>query len=401
MKNQIKIAFAHNENGHNDKGISAGITQYIRSTGRFQLIAWPDNSFESISFLKKQGCRGAIANIATSATANRLLQTGIPIIAYSTVQDMGKVPFISSDSREVARIAFEYLSNKQFKNFAFFGLTEARWTRERLKHFSDFVSQAGYSLKVFSGKPIHVANNLPGFAKLWVDTTMKRGQQDLIHWIEELPRPVAVLVSCDILGAHMSYLVSEIGLSVPDDIAILGIDNNEALCNICSPRLSSIALNLNKAGYDAAELLDRIITGKEELKGQQIKIQPLQVKERGSTDIFAINDLDVIKALKYIRTHSYEPLQVEEIARHVCISKRSLQMKFQQILNTSIHDEIIHSHFLIARNLLLETDLSIENIAIQSGFHYSSNMRRAFMDFTGMLPCKYRQTHRGSQPSAR
>lgn len=396
MKHQIKIAFAHNENGHNDKGISAGITQYIRTTGHFQLIAWPDTSFESLAFLKKQGCQGAIMSVPTTAKATQLLEIGIPIIAYSTLQDMGNVPYITTDSKKLAQLAFEYLSEKQFRHFGFFGLTEARWTGERLRCFSELVSQAGHTLHVFEGKPIHVTNNLPSFAKLWIDTTLKRGQKELIEWLQQLPKPIAILVSCDILGCHLSYLAGECGLSIPDDIAILGIDNNEALCNICSPRLSSVVLNLNKAGYDAAELLDDIIAGKEQLDGQQIKIQPMHVKERASTDIYAIDDPDVIKALHYIRSHCQNPLQVEDIAQHVCISKRSLQMKFHQILNISIHDEIIHAHYLAARNLLLETDLSIEDIAIRSGFHYSSNMRRAFQNITGMLPHKYRQTHEAS-----
>ncbi len=394
MKHQIKIAFAHNENGHNDKGISAGINLYIRKTGRLQLIAWPDTSLESLAFLKKQGCRGAIMSVTTSAQANQLLAIGIPVITYSTLQDMGSVPFISTDSEQLAQLAYDYLAKKQYKQFAFFGLTEARWTRERLRHFSEIVARAGHSLHVYQGKPIHVPNNLPSFAKLWIDTTMKRGQEDLLKWIESLPRPIAILASCDILGCHLSYLVQETGLSIPDDIAILGIDDNEALCNICSPRLSSIHLNLSKAGYDAAQLLDDIICGKEQLRGQQIKIQPVQVKERASTDVYAISDPDVIKALKYIRSHSQEPMQVEDIASHVCISKRSLQMKFHHILNKSIHDEIIHAHFLVARQLLLETDLAIEEIALRSGFHYSSNLRRAFQDTTGMLPHKFRQAHR-------
>ena len=394
MRYQTKIAFAHNENGHNDKGISAGITQYIRNTGHFQLIPWPDNSYESLSFLKQQGCKGVIANIPTASQAQQLLEIGMPIIAYSSLQSMGNIPFISSDSQQLAKVAFEYLLGKQFKHFGFFGLTEARWTDDRLKHFSDFVTQSGHDLHVFRGQPIHVANNLPSYAKLWTDTTMKRGQQELIQWLEELPKPIAILVSCDILGCHLSHLVQETGLSIPDDIAILGIDNNEALCNICIPRLSSIAMNLNKAGYDAAELMYQIISGKAQLEGQHIKIQPMQVKERASTDIFAISDPDVVKALKYIRMHNHEPMQVDEIAAHVCISKRSLQMKFHQVLGASIHDEIIHAHFLTARNLLLETDLPIDKIAIRSGFHYSSNMRRAFQDITGMLPHKYRQAHR-------
>jgi len=394
VKHLIKIAFIHNENGYNDKGIGQGITQYIRSKGRFQLIAWPDTSEESLAFLKKQGCQGAIASITTTSKANQLSQLGIPIVAYSTLQNMGNLPYISTDSKRVAKMAYDYLSEKQFKHFAFFGLTEARWSMERLRYFSDFVSQSGHTLYVFQGKPLHMPKNLISFAKLWTDTAVKQGQQDLIKWLEELPKPIAVLVSCDILGCHLSQVVSETGLSIPDDLAILGIDNNDALCNICSPPLSSIALNLNKAGYDAAELLDLIISGKKQLNGQQINLQPIQVKERASTDIYAIDDPDVLKALKYIRTHNHEPMQVDDIAKHICISKRSLQLKFHQILNTSIHGAIVHAHFNIARQLLLETDLSIEDIAIRAGFNYSSNMRRAFQDIAGLLPQKYRQLHR-------
>lgn len=393
MKYLIKIAFAHSDNGHNDKGISAGITQFIRNKGLLQLIPWPDNSFESLSFLRKQGCQGAIVNVATYASAKRILDIPMPVIAYSSLQDMRQIPYISTDSKQLAKMAFDYLSQKQFKHLGFFGLSEVRWADERLKYFSEFVSGSGKTLHVFKGKPTHVADNLPSYAKLWTSTTMKRGQQELVSWLRDLPKPIGILVSCDVLGCHLTHLAKESGLSIPEDIAILGIDNNEAICNISIPRLSSIALNLNKAGYDAAELLYNIITEKERLNGQRINIQPLQVKERSSTDVFAIDDPDVVKALRYIRQNSHRLMQVDDIAQHVCSSKRSLQIKFHNLLNTSIHDEIIYAHFLVARSLLIETDVSIDQIAIRSGFRTSSNMRRAFTDIAGMLPHKYRQTH--------
>ena len=140
--------------------------------------------------------------------------------------------------------------------------------------------------------------------------------------------------------------------------------------------------------------MDEIISGKDTLRGQWIRIQPASVKERGSTDIYAVEDEDITKALKYIRQNCNKPLQVEDIADYICISKRTLQMKFQKDLGRSIHEEIIKSHVEVAKTLLIETNLSIENVALRSGFHYSSNMRRAFLDVTGMLPHKYRQTHR-------
>lgn len=394
MKNQTKIAFAHSEDGHNERGLGGGITQYIRNKGHWQLIAWPDTSFESLSFLKQQGCKGAFVNIQTSAQAQQLMKAGIPIIAYSTLQNMGDLPYISTDSKQVAKLAFDYLSGKQFKHYAFFGLTEARWSSERLDYFSEFVSGAGFTLDNFKTRPVHITNDFTSFPKLWINATLKQGQRELIDWLKQLPSPVAVLASCDILGCHLSVFIEEAGLSIPDEVAVLGIDNNEALCNICSVPMSSIALNLHKAGYDAAELLDRIIAGKEQMEGQQIKIQPLHVKERASTNLFAIDDEDAILALKYINSHSHEPLQVDDIARHVCISKRLLQKKFQQFLKKSVHEEITQAHFWNARNLLLETDLSIEKIAYQSGFCSSSRMRRAFLDITGLLPHKYRQKYR-------
>jgi LacI family transcriptional regulator len=394
MKNHIKIAFAHSENGHNEMGIGAGLTQYIRKKGHWQLIAWPDSSYESLLFLKQQGCRGAIVNIQTSAKARQLLEVGIPIIAYSTLQDMGDLPFISSDSRQVARLAFEYLAGKQFRHFAFFGLTEARWSRERLTHFAEFVSHAGHTLHNFKTKTIPIANNLTSFPQLWIDATLKRGQQELTDWLRQLPKPVAVLASCDILGCHISVFVEEAGLSIPDEVAILGIDNNEALCNICSVPMSSIALNLQKAGYEAAALLDRIIAGKDRMEGQQIKVLPVRVIERASTSVFAIEDEEVLAALRYIESHSGHPLQVDDVVRSVCVSKRLLQRKFQQSLKKSIHEEITHAHFRNARSLLLETDLSIEDIAFKSGFASTAKMRRAFLEIAGSLPHAYRQMNR-------
>lgn len=393
MKNQTKIAFVHAEHGHNDKGIGAGITEYVRDKGSWQLIAWPDPTYESLSFLKKQGCVGAIVNIQLAATAKQLFKVGIPIIAYSTLQKLGNTPYISTDSDQVTKMAFDYFSMKQFKNFAYFGLTEARWTKERLDSFSELVTRAGHELLVFKPKPRHITHDLPSFIKLWIDSDMTEESQQLLEWLKQIPKPVAVLASCDILGCFLSTFVQESGLSIPDDVAILGIDNDESICNICTAPLSSIALNLNKAGYEAARLLDHIIAGEDQIDGQRIKIEPVHIVERASTSIFAIEDEDVIKAMQYIYAYSHEPLQVSEIANHVCISKQSLQWKFKHFLNHSIHEVVVQAHFQKARAMLLETNLSIEEIALQSGFGSSAKMRKAFLDITGLLPHKYRQIH--------
>ncbi|MBN2513649.1 MAG: substrate-binding domain-containing protein, partial [Sedimentisphaerales bacterium] len=332
MKEKTKIAFAHNNITPNTQGIMAGITEYMRNKGDWQLIVWPDSSLESLNFLKHRGCRGAFVSVQTSTKAQQLLEIGIPVIAVSTLQNMLSLPFVSADSDHVAQMAFDYLTKKNFSHFGFFGLTEARWSQERMEHFSRYIRQSGKDISVYEGEHISITSELVPFTKLWIDATLSTGQQELIHWLKELPKPVAILASCDILACHLSNVVREAELRIPDDVAILGVNDDQAICNLCDPPLSSIAFNFKKAGFDAAQLMDDLVSGRQTLQGQWIHILPAYVKSRGSTDIFAIDDPDVITALTYIRNNSQKALQVDDVARHVCVSKRSLQMKFQKAL---------------------------------------------------------------------
>jgi LacI family transcriptional regulator len=393
MKEKIKIAFAHNNITHNTEGLMAGISEYIRDKGNRQLIIWPDCSQKSLMFLKERGCKGAFVSIQTTIKAEELLRIGIPVIGVATIQNLLSVPFVSANSKEVAQMACEYLLKKKFRNLAFFGLTQARWSAERLDHFSQYLAKRGYNVHVFKEKQVLLRNDLTPFTRLWINTALTTGQQKLIEWLKQLPKPVAILASCDIFACYLINVAKEAGFEIPDEIAILGVNNDEAICNICDPPLSSIAFNFKKAGYDAAKLLDKMISGHETMQGQCIEIQPTHVETRGSTDIYAIDDPVIVQAMKYIRQNGNIPLQVDAIANHVCMSKRLLQLRFHDLIGKSVHDEIIQAHFEIAKAMLIETNLPIDEIAARSGFHYTSNMRRAFIKITGMLPQKYRQQY--------
>jgi LacI family transcriptional regulator len=393
MKEKIKIAFAHNNITHNTEGLMAGISEFIRDKGNRQLIIWPDCSEKSLTFLKERGCKGAFVSIQTTTKAQELLKIGIPVIGVATIQDLLNLPFISANSRDVAQMAGEYLLAKKFANFAFFGLTQAKWSAERMEYFSQYLSKKGYEVNVFQEKQVLLTNDPTSFTKLWIDTALKTGQQKLIEWLVGLPKPAAILASTDIFACHLINVAKEVGINIPDEIAILGVNNDNAICNICDPPLSSIAFNFKKAGYDAAKLLDKMISGHETMQGQCIEIQPTHVETRGSTDVFAIDNQDIVNAMRYIRQNSNTPLQVDAIADHVYMSKRALQLKFHKIAGKSIHEEIIQAHFELAKAMLIETNLPVDEIATRSGFHYPSNMRRAFKKFTGMLPHKYRQQH--------
>jgi LacI family transcriptional regulator len=393
MKEKTKIAFAHNNITHNTEGLMAGITDYIRDKGNWQLIVWPESSKESLLFLKQRGCKGAFVSTQTTTKAKELLQIDIPIIALSTLQNVSNLPYITANSESVARMAGEYFLKRKFKNFAFFGLTQAQWSLDRMKFFSRYLAEEGYNVHTYE-EQIPIINDFVTFTTLWTNITLSTGQQKLMEWLRQLPKPVAILASCDLFACHLINITNEAKLNVPDEVAILGVNDDRALCNICDPPMSSIALNFKKAGYESAKLLDRIISGQQTMEGQCIEIQPTHIESRGSTDIFAIDDPEIIQVLKYIKQNSNKPLQVDEIANHVYISKRSLQLRFRKALGRSIHDLIVQAHFDIAKALLIETNLPIDEIAGRSGFLYTSNMRRAFKKITSMLPQKYRQQHR-------
>jgi LacI family transcriptional regulator len=392
MKEKTKIVFAHNNIDPNTQELIAGITEYIQNKEDWQLIVWPSSSQQSLSFLKQRGCKGAFASIQTATEAKELLQTGMPIIAVSTLQRTANLPFISANSEQVAQVACEYLLKKNFENFAFFGLTQERWSHERMEYFSSCLSHTGHKTYVFKKRQIPITNDITFFIKLWINTKLNPEQQELTEWLKQLPKPIAILASCDMLACHLSNASKQAGLNTPDKVAILGVNNDQAICNICDPPLSSIALDFKKAGYDAAKLLDKIISGQETMHGQCIDIQPTHIETRGS---FAIDDSDIVQvALKYIKQNSNKPLQVNDVANQVCISKRSLQLKFQKAIGKPIHEEIVLAHFEVAKAMLVETDLPIDEIAARSGFQYTSNMRRAFKQITGLLPQKYRKQQR-------
>ncbi|MGB8226784.1 MAG: substrate-binding domain-containing protein [Sedimentisphaerales bacterium] len=393
MKEKTKIAFAYSNITHNTEGLMAGITDYIRDKGHWQLIVWPESSKESLLFLKQRGCKGAFVSTQTTTKAKELLQIDIPIIALSTLQNVSDLPYITANSESVAGMAGEYFLKKKFKNFAFFGLTQAKWSLDRMEFFSRYLAEEGYEVRKYE-EQIPIISDFVPFTTQWINITLNTGQQKLIEWLGHLPKPVAILASCDLFACHLINIANEAKFNVPDEVAILGVNDDRALCNICDPPLSSVALNFKKAGYESAKLLDKIISGQQTMAGQCIEIQPTHIENRGSTDIFAIDDPEIIQVLKYIKQNSNKPLQVDEIASHVYISKRSLQLRFRKAMGRSIHDQIVQAHFDIAKALLIETNLPIDEIAGRSGFLYTYNMRRAFKQTTGMLPQKYRQQQR-------
>jgi len=221
--------------------------------------------------------------------------------------------------------------------------------------------------------------------KLWKD------ESNLIaNWLRSLPKPLGMMTCSDDRSQHVLEACKVARMHVPEEVAIIGTDNDELLCELSNPTLSSVTFNLERAGYEAAKLLDELMDG-EPMKGQKIIVQPTSVITRQSTDILAMDDVEVAAAVRYIREHAQTMIQVRDVVDATALSRRSLEQRFRKVLDRSILDEIKRVHIEQVTRMLIETNYSVKKIALILGHQGTENISRYFKQFTGLNPSEYRQ----------
>lgn len=327
--------------------------------------------------LQSAGFDGVIAYIPNKDKAN-MINFDIPaVIAHET--DEAKVhslPYIVCDNREIGKLAALFFKEKGFTNIGFLGFVEFQWSIERQKSFKNANEEIGLATNTF-------------LLSASVFNSKTDNQQQIITWFTELKKPAAILCANDDLGLYLIRLCKNAGIKVPDQIAILGVDNNEIDCNLTTPSLSSISYNSQKAGLQAAEILNKLIDGKK-ISQKKILISPVEVINRMSTDIFAIADSDVLEAIKFIKINSRNPIQVDDVAVAVNISRRNLSRKFMKALGRSISSEIKRANIEDICHMLTDTNMSVSKIAYRTGFTNASHISRYFKMQTGSTPLEYR-----------
>lgn len=397
-----------------DRGILRGIARYIRYNGPWvcflageqhgvpmvtpeQVLAHSAKTTphgnrqrgRSAIDLKGLGATGVIGRLHTPRIAETVLASGLPVIAMDLTDEqlaegspLRRVSEIRPDSHKAGRLAAEHLLERGFRSFAFCGYPGANWSRHREEGFSERIQEAGFRCNVFQPR---LGARLPWHRELAAVTV----------WLESLPKPVGLLACNDVRGRQMIEACSLDGMHVPNDVAVVGIDEDHLLSEFSNPPLSSVALNTERGGYEAAELLAKMMTSCRVKQPQLILVEPLGVVARSSTDIIAVEDRDVAAALMYIRDNSRRPIGVHDVVKHSAISRRALEIRFQQGLGRSIRAEIQRVRLSWAKQLLSETNLSLEKIADNAGFGGLCYMNRVFRRAADITPGQYRREHRG------
>jgi LacI family transcriptional regulator len=217
--------------------------------------------------------------------------------------------------------------------------------------------------------------------------------ESLAGWIAGLPRPCGVLCPSDEVAHYALTAARAARRRVPEDLAVLGVDNDEVLCELSSPALASIDQGAEKIGYAAAELLDRLMRG-EAVPESPVVVPPTRVVSRRSAELLAVDDPAVSGALAFIRERFGEPIQVQDVADHVAVSRSSLQRRFRERMDRTVHQELVRVRMERAKLLLLETDQTLPQIAAACGLNYGSHLSLLFRRVTGQSPSTFRAQRR-------
>jgi LacI family transcriptional regulator len=365
------------------RGLLRGIGRYHHEHGPWSIYLVPHGLNEPPpNWLKHWKGDGILCRINSRRMADAVLDTGIPAVDVRGALKDCPVPFVGLDNRPIASLAYEHLLQCGLKNFAFCGRPrgENPPQDQRSDYFVELVEKGGGKCHVFSAPQLR--------ARKW---TWEQQQEEIASWLKKLPKPVGVLASNDDHGHQVLDSCRRAGLSVPQEVAVLGVDNDTNLCNLCTPPLSSIDTNASAVGYAAAELLIRAMQGGKTASSPLLIGSPKGLVRRKSTDILAIDDHEVVKALQFIRENACHGIRVSDVLAQTKHSPSTLERRTRALFGRSLKSEITRVRLESAKLLLQETSLKISQIAARTGFNEPKYFCEVFRALEGTTPSAYRK----------
>jgi LacI family transcriptional regulator len=361
------------------RGLLIGIRKYAASRPEWSIYIGEHSRDETdLSWLDGWQGDGVLARIENEETALQVRRLGVPAVNLSSAGLAPELPCVETDDDMIAQWAVDHFVERGLSHLAFCGDSRFGWSVKRQARFADHAAEHDKTVHSFELSTRSVAEN----------------RRSLMDWLQALPKPVGVLACYDIAGQEILEACKIAGISVPDSVVVLGVDNDDLLCNLTSPPMSSIQPDTSRTGFLAARLLDEMMAGTE-LEPRMHLIEPLRIVVRQSSDLLHVDDAVVSGALRYIRQHASGSLNPDSIARHVGLSRRSLDLRFLRLVGRSVHQEVVRARMGRVSDLLLRTDLTLPQIAERLDFPHSEYMSVAFRRLTGLTPGEYRRANRG------
>jgi LacI family transcriptional regulator len=383
MRRMKRVAIAVNMNKAFDRQVVAGVARFARQRDDWSLYT-EDESLAKLPDLDSWHGDGIIADLDDRRLARAVARVGVPVVGFGGAQSpddpLASRHYVADDDAAVGRLAADHLLLRGFRRFAYYGEPPTAlnpWSARRGAAFRERVEAAGYPCSVYTGR--HA-----------IPVRWESLQTGLAGWLASLSTPLGLMACHDARARHVLEACLRIGRRVPDDVAVIGVDNDDVMCDLAHPSLSSVILGTHRMGYEAAALLNRLMGGARR-RSTWLAIEPAGVVTRRSTDVLAVEDGKVAEAIRYIRDHVADGLRAADVARHARLSRAALDLHFRQALGRTVHDEIHHAQLARAQALLTTTDLPLKQVAQSAGFSSIQYMTTVFRNELGQTPGHYRR----------
>ena len=367
------------------RNVLAGVIAYTRTHGRWQIFVEARGLEEHLQLPRGWHGDGVIARIGTEQMASELRAKRLPTVNVSGIELRGvKFPRVATDLGASAQLAADHFLERGFRHFAYFSLTGLDYVTTHQQAFVRAVEAGGGDFAALAVKP------QAGAEPDWRLDLVKLG-----NWVKSLPKPVAILCWNASGAREVIFACQEVGLQVPEEVAVLSQSNDEVLCEAAQIPISGVRVAADTIGFQAAKLLETLMCGGPPPK-QPLYIAPTSIVARQSTDTLAIRDPALAKALSFIRFQATLPVRVGEVARHAGVSRRVLERRFLELLHRSPAEELRRFQLDRARQLLVETNLPMPVVAEKSGFGSQAYLSAVFRKHFKQTPVQFRRDkHQG------
>lgn len=362
------------------RGLLEGVIAYTKERANWSVhLTEQERGAPPPAWLRSWGGDGIIARIETDAIGRQLKKFGVPIVDLSAARHVIDVPWADTEDRAIAKLGVQHFTERGFTNVAYCGDAGFEWSAKRGVHFCQLAEAAGCQVY-----------QLDSIARYDASYDLGTEQRRIMKWLTKLPRPIGIMGCYDFKAQQVLDACRQLNIAVPTEVAVLGVDDDRLICELSEPTLSSIIPDTRRTGYEAADLLNRMMSGEQVGRDKPLITQPLGIQVRESTDTLAIKDEEIAKALHYIRRNATSNIRVTDILSQVSLSRRSLEHRFKKWCGHTPHEEIQRVRINRVKELLRDTDLSIQAIAQRTGHEYAEYMAAAFKRETGMTPTEFR-----------
>ena len=375
MANRFRVALLVETSSRYGRGVLTGVANYIASRPHWTLfLDQKDLHHEAPHWLKQYPMDGIISRVTNEYLCELAASAGIPLVELTDRGTDRNLHMLRSDDLEIGKLAADHFLERGLRHFAFCGFRGESWSLRRNDGFAKTLSLAGFEAATFeTAWDFNEAHS-------WHTNI-----EQVAAWVRTLPKPVGIMACNDMRGQHVLSACRLCEFEVPEEVAVIGVDNDELYCRLSHPPLSSVIPDAERIGHRAAELLDRLMLG-EQVRPEVQVIPPLGIRARQSTDTMAVPDPEISAAIAFIREHACRGITVKDILEAVPISRSGLERGMRKYLNRSPKQEIRNAQIKHATRLLLDTDLTIDRIAVMCGFKHPEYMHVVFKREIGRTP---------------